>query len=367
MNLGAIYTAPWGRYVVHSLSPLVLRDLERSGAYVLPCAGSEAYVATGETSTPNLGPAEHALGRSRPDGQPQPERAGLGTGTRCGDPWWMEFVRAPAHPMAPLTLGGIRSGTGYGVIPGKPRLIWSPCVVRDAAGEAHVWYLAMSSDQSLRCWECRVGRPTYRMIPKGTQPELERVWPTEADVVARAAALSVAAPAAPPKTGKFSPPPPPPLYEKRGTDDVTPLPKGKSFESAGTPVGDSPGPAHAVGGGHDRSGESPAAGNVAEPQTGSAGSAVTVTRALTSPLVDAVGHPLVLLNGILQPRLLTDDEARAFLWPSHGPPLYSPKTEAEWDEEFCERAAIYEYLGTYTKMASETSSASSTTHLASNT
>lgn len=323
MNLGAIYTAPWGRYVVHGLSPLVLRDLERPGAYVLPCAGSEAYVAIGETSAPslNLGPAEHALGRSRPDGQPQPERAGLGTGTRCGDPWWMEFVRAPAHPMAPLTLGGLRPGTGYGVIPGKPRLLWSPCVVRDAVGEAHVWYLAMSSDQSLRCWECRVGRPTYRIIPKGTQPELERVWPTEADVAARAAALSVAAPAAPPKTGKFSPPPPPPLYEKRNTDDVTPLPKGV--------------PSHA----HPGRGR-----GLSVPQGN------RVVHAETVELSSSNSNPSNLPQRPCAPGstgVLVSEVSVATS-------LYQPKTASEWDEDFCERAAIHEYLGMYTRMAAET-------------
>lgn len=404
MSLGAIMVAPWGRYVVHHLSPLVLRDLSRSNAYVLPCAGSEDYVAIGETLSPALpralsdvgkdsGPTQTVAALSAIDShdlfeaiqgsvKALPERACLGTagpdlqpGPTPPDPWWMEFVRAPAHPMDPLTLGGMRPGTGLGLIPSKPRLLWSPCVVRDASGEPHVWYLAMSDDQSLRCWECRVGRATYKLIPKGTQPELERVWPTEADIVARAA-LSAAASSlestgapnlslaehAPGLRGTpYAALPAPDIVARAATLSTG----AKSFESAGTPVGDSPGHAHASGGGHDRPGESTAAGNVAEPQIGTPGSAAPVTCALTSSLSAAAAPPPPKGTGKFSPspppplyeKRNTDDVTplpplRA-LWPTVVPPPFRPRTQSEWYEEWGERAAVFEHLGGYSRQVSE--------------
>lgn len=53
------------------------------------------------------------------------------------------------------------------------------------------------------------------------------------------------------------------------------------FREGGQPGRDNPGHAHAVGGGHVRSGESPATGYVAEPQAGPDGSSAPTTRPLT--------------------------------------------------------------------------------------
>lgn len=183
MKLGDILSAPWGRYVVHRIAPLVLRDLTRSSAFVLP-VGELDYTATGETFTPALRPLGVMSEAILPSSVAAP--------APLSDAWWMEFVRAPAYEPQGLTLGGQRPGTGTGILPSAPCLWWRPCLTRElAAGETHCWFLAFSNDQTFYCWECRVGRPTYELVPKGVHPELERVWPTEADVAARAAALAL--------------------------------------------------------------------------------------------------------------------------------------------------------------------------------
>ncbi len=47
VNVGDVYDAPWGRYVVHRVSPRVLRSVERPNAFIVD-PGSD-YERIGES------------------------------------------------------------------------------------------------------------------------------------------------------------------------------------------------------------------------------------------------------------------------------------------------------------------------------
>lgn len=65
-----------------------------------------------------------------------------------------------------LTLGGLRPGSSYGVIPGEDQLWWKPCLTRGEGGKEHCWYLSPTSDGSMYCHACRVGKPRVYVGPR---------------------------------------------------------------------------------------------------------------------------------------------------------------------------------------------------------
>ena len=52
------------------------------------------------------------------------------------------------------------------VIPGHDQHWWTPCLTRGEGGDTHLWFLAPTSDGSLYCPTCRVGRPRVYVGPR---------------------------------------------------------------------------------------------------------------------------------------------------------------------------------------------------------
>lgn len=65
-----------------------------------------------------------------------------------------------------LTLGGFHPGVPLWLLPGHAQLWWKPCLTRGEAGDTHCWYLGPTSDGSLYCHVCRIGKPRVYVGPK---------------------------------------------------------------------------------------------------------------------------------------------------------------------------------------------------------
>lgn len=322
MNLGDLYTAPWGRYVVHRLSPLVLRDLDRSNACVMPIGELVDYKATGQTFTSALQrPTPHlpcpratdvAPASAEPTPLPPPASppevarssnpaaagAGAGGGSIPEPAWWLEFVSAPQYGLEPLTLGGQRPGTGTFILPASPCLWWRPCLTRELeTGNEHCWYMAMSNEPTFYCWECRVGRPAPASMSAEPDHGSFSVTPPTAENAAAFRMFyrqEMMAPDPKPKhQGKFGPRPvgaPDPAF--RNTEP-TPLPK------------------------------------------------------IVNDPKDELGNFATASKG----SLITPPPH--ILWPLVARPPYRPATVDDWKEECRERAALIEYCGGETRQHAE--------------
>src|SRR5512139_297341 len=66
-----------------------------------------------------------------------------------------------------LTLGGLRPGSSYCVLPHVEQLWWKPCLTREEGGmREHCWFLDSTSSTTSYCHVCRVGRPRVYVGPK---------------------------------------------------------------------------------------------------------------------------------------------------------------------------------------------------------
>jgi hypothetical protein len=86
------------------------------------------------------------------------ERAAIAKARRHG--WDVVRIRAltgvAKDKVARLTLGGTRPGTGTLILPGRPVLVWSPCLKRAQGSEReHCWFLALTTRPTLFCWDCK--------------------------------------------------------------------------------------------------------------------------------------------------------------------------------------------------------------------
>ena len=77
-----------------------------------------------------------------------------------------------------LTLGGLRPGSAYCILPHDPQLWWKPCFTRGDGGDTHCWYLSLTSDGSVYCHTCRIGKPRVYVGP------VERVAAIKAAIAA---------------------------------------------------------------------------------------------------------------------------------------------------------------------------------------
>jgi hypothetical protein len=169
VKLGEVYTSPWGRYVVHSEAPVVLRSLDRAAAFVRdpsacdyqlvgsdpvpvqtePVNGSQTGAARSERRS------EVRASESLANGHAEQERHQPAPGIP---------VQASPHtgPWRP----GVNALRAYGLP------AWRPCLTR-ARGEAgevlageHVWFLQDDGSGSLYCPTCRASKPRAVMGPK---------------------------------------------------------------------------------------------------------------------------------------------------------------------------------------------------------
>lgn len=201
--IGDIFAAPWGRYSVHRVSPIVLRSLERTNAFIVH-PGPE-YVATGETvlvgsdvvprpADPENGQARGGVGRpgrlaesidvevdavspvsasahgtagETVDAATLEPRLRPGSSDIIGEAVAAVLAIAIATPDRP-TLGGIRPGCSRG----GSAPTWIPCLTRartdtDNPGTwEHCWFLSDGTDGSLFCETCRVGKPRVIVAPE---------------------------------------------------------------------------------------------------------------------------------------------------------------------------------------------------------
>jgi hypothetical protein len=67
----------------------------------------------------------------------------------------------------PLTLGGLRPGSAYWLLPHVEQLWWTPCLTREEGGtREHCWFLDSTHGSTLYCHVCRVGKPRVYVGPK---------------------------------------------------------------------------------------------------------------------------------------------------------------------------------------------------------
>ena len=190
--IGRIYEAPWGRYVGHREG--VLRSLDSFTAFSIQ-PHPDDYIDTGEDldepqpqGTRAAVVARHE-GMEAPDGRGRDERIAplrdAGSAGAQGPGGTQEALLVherqeesglqPQAPVVPvqrvvslpphtgrnegaqvLTLGGLRPGSVYCIVPGRPQLEWTPCLTRDEAKAGpHLWYLASTDEASLYCPRCR--------------------------------------------------------------------------------------------------------------------------------------------------------------------------------------------------------------------
>lgn len=66
-----------------------------------------------------------------------------------------------------LTLGGLRPGSAYWVLPHVEQLWWKPCLTREEGGtREHCWFLDTTSGGTSYCHTCRIGKPRVYVGPK---------------------------------------------------------------------------------------------------------------------------------------------------------------------------------------------------------
>lgn len=169
--IGRIYQAPWGRYVGHRVG--VLRSLDNPNAFSVQ-SNPDDFIDTGEDHAPQAhragvetDPRDPASVQERPAHPPQRAasvRACDGRGSEAvqidgpGGVQQDASVRGVEAPI--LTLGGLRPGSVYCIVPGRPQLEWKSCLTRDDEHKgSHVSFLASTDDQSLYCPPCRARRP----------------------------------------------------------------------------------------------------------------------------------------------------------------------------------------------------------------
>lgn len=240
--IGALYTAPWGRYRVHREqgADLVLQDLGAPSAFVVVSLAklAESYVlAAAAAPAPALVPA--------PCTPPAPSWA--------PPPRVLDQHITLGAPI-PLRPNSVPVGEVY----------WMPCL-RRFAGDAHAWFVSEGSE--VLCPACR-GEDRDLKPENVRNPDPPPLEPDEA-MHLRQVGAQVRAVLTPTWWAWLT---------------------GAVSRGGGEPgAQDNPGPAHAVGGGHVRSGASPAAGNVAEPHADPGGTPAPAPRRL-APSPSAAQH-----------------------------------------------------------------------------
>ena len=164
--IGLAFTAPWGRYRVHSelADQVVLRDVDRSSAFVVVtreklareyAAGAGAAIdqpgsgaTTQEATVTPLVPARPSI----TSWAPPPRLAGFYTYT----------LGAPI----PERENGVQVGEPY----------WMPCIRRDTAGGTHCWFVSEG---------CEVLCPACRGEERDAKPAYADPPPLEAGPAAR--------------------------------------------------------------------------------------------------------------------------------------------------------------------------------------
>ena len=103
-----------------------------------------------------------------------------------------------------LTLGGLRPGSSYSVLPHVEQLWWKPCLTREEGSmREHCWFLDLTSAGTSFCHVCRVGKPRVYVGPiervAAIRAALERGDLLQAQALAfgNAPLLPVAAPSLP--------------------------------------------------------------------------------------------------------------------------------------------------------------------------
>lgn len=238
---GAVFSAPWGRYAVHraEAAHVVLRDLGNPTAYVVV---DRAKLAAEYSAAATPAPAPVA---AAPKASPPPAST---------PPDWSPPRRAIAQA---FTLGAPTPSGRAGVPVGDP--YWMPCL-RRFEGEPHAWFVTSSATVSVLCPACRGTEPD--VAPRNPDPP--PLEPAEAMHLRRVGAQVRA---------RLTP-----AWWASLSADVS---------RGGGQAGSNPAPAHAVGGGHVRSGASPATGNVAEPHADPVGSPGSAPHRLApSPAAD---------------------------------------------------------------------------------
>lgn len=165
MKLGELYSAPWGRYVVHREGPpVVLRSLERAAACIIdPCprdyeragvVGSDPVPVQTEPLNGCQTGAARSERRSEVRAVEQSSANGPAEEERHQPPPGLPAAASPhAGPWRP----------GVNALRARGLPSWSPCLTRerDDAGaplaHEHAWFL--DDGGSLYCWECRRAKP----------------------------------------------------------------------------------------------------------------------------------------------------------------------------------------------------------------
>jgi hypothetical protein len=168
VKLGEVYAAPWGRYVVHSEAPLVLRSLDRAAAFIRDPSARD-YQLVGSDPGPRMTDPQNGQcerggdgARRRGEGPGDGERRDLSTkppGNRASETHHPSPHDGPWRP-------GVNALRAHGLP------AWRPCLTR-ARGEAgevlageHVWFLQDDGSGSLYCPTCRASQPRAVMGPK---------------------------------------------------------------------------------------------------------------------------------------------------------------------------------------------------------